>query len=205
MALQKTDLSLAQVKENVQKKEAIKHKRTEKDMDEKERKLFGKMYPMVPNELLATQFTISIEDVERLAHEMGKIKDASFTRNQMVTAKQGDWEHPTKAPGTAPAYLVQEVLRTLNEEERREALTRYEEGIEPIQALKDLAFIQQMRIARGWNLEVSRDEMWRVVNDAVDSYHAVLKSIFEMENGSTINQRVSFDDLLRERMNAKKN
>ena len=204
MTLEKTNLTLSEVKENIQKKEAIGKKRTDKDLDEKERKLFAKIYPMTVNTSLAKQFAISTEDVERLAHEMGAIKDPSFTRGQKISVRQGDWKHPSAQMGTAPGYLIQEIFKTLSEEERREALTRYEEDVDPIKALKDLAFVQSMRISRGYSLEFSRDEMWRVMNDAIDSYHAILKTIYELENGQTINQNITVDDIIMERLNTKK-
>ena len=201
MTLKKTKLSLAEVKENIQQSEMTSKKRSEKDLSTKERDLFKTLYKMSTNEQLAAKFSITTEGVERLAHELKVCKNPSFTRSRMTKSKQGDWTHPSIKEGTTPSYLIDRVSKKLTEEERREFLTKCQEKKDPVKALRDLAMIQEVRIARGFELEMDSNQMWRVVNDAVDSYHAIQKSIFEMENDTNLGEANSFDRLILERQN----
>jgi len=107
-------ISRSEVKEKVQLNEAIKEgKRTEKDMSQKERELFKLNYPYVSNDILAKQFLISTEDVERLAHELKVYKNPDYTRAIMGKASEGD----------TPGRLIESITKKLTEEERREIIS----------------------------------------------------------------------------------
>jgi hypothetical protein len=178
--LKKSKVSLAEVKESVQKEQAYKKKRTEKDLSIKERELFEKLYPMTSNESLAKQFLISVDDVERLAHETQVYKDPSYTRHQMSISKGGK----LNADGMqTPGYLITAITKKMTEEERREIINIYEEGINPTEMLQELAIAQSVRIQRGVTIEDNSGALYRVVNDAIDSLHAILRSMHELEHG----------------------
>jgi hypothetical protein len=193
MALKKTNLSLVEVKQNIMKESAISGKRTEKNLSDEERKLFCKLFPMTDNDILAKQFLISTEDIERLAHELHVFKDPAFTRNKQL-AKSG----AKPEMGTTPSRLISAVTKKWTEEERREILIMREEGFDPIEMLRELASMQKARVINGAEIENDRNEMWRVQNDAIDSYRETLVKIYELENGQEINVSHSFEDLILE-------
>jgi hypothetical protein len=197
MTLKKIDLSPVQIKQNIIKKEAISGNRTEKTLTEKERQLFKKLYSMTENDILAKQFLISTEDVERLAHELRVYKDPAFTRSKQ-SGREGQYEM-----GTTPSRLITTVTKKWTEDERREILIMREEGFDPIDMLRELATMQKARVINGAEIENNRNEMWRVQNDAIDSYRDTLVKIYELENGQEINVSHSFEDLILESKNKK--
>jgi hypothetical protein len=196
MKLVKTDLSLPEVKERLQKKDAFKKKRSDKDLTEKERKMFESLYPMTPDEELAKKFLISKDDVKRLAYNLGVYKDSAFTRHQMVVAKNDTMVVGKDGAPSTPGYLLSAMTKKWTEEERRELMIYYEEGMKPREMLQELAMAQMIRIQRGTSYEDDKGALFRVVNDAIDSLHAILKTLNEMENGINVNHEISFDKMV---------
>ena len=180
--LKKTKLSLVDVKEAIQKKEVYQKKsRTEKDLSTKEVEQLTKAYPMVSNEVLAKQYLISVSDVERLAYEHDLYKDPAFTRAQMSGSK-GQHRGKDGSPAS-PGYLITAITKKMTEEERRDIMNTYEEGVKPQEMLTELAIAQAVRVQRGMSLETDADQIWRAVNEAVDGLHSILKTLHEMEHG----------------------
>lgn len=178
----RTKVSLVDVKESLQKERAFRGKRTEKDLDAKEVEQFKSLYPMNSNETLAKQFMISTEDVERLAHELKIAKDDTFTRFQMVQSGGKGGKTLDGSP-TTPGYLITAITKKMTEEERREIMNVYEEGIDPPTMLEELALAQAVRIQRGVQLEAEGESIWRSVNEAIDSLHNILKTMHEIKHG----------------------
>lgn len=182
-------ISRSVVKEKIQLNETIKNgKRTEKDMSEKERELFKLNYPFVSNEILAKQFLISTEDVERLAHEMKVYKNPDYTRKVMGKSQEGD----------TPGHLIEAITRKLTEEERREITNLKNEGIDTIEALEELILVQRVRIQRGAQLEIDKKGLYRVVNDAIDSAVFALVKLHEMRHGTKHQHNVTLDQMILE-------
>jgi hypothetical protein len=197
MELNKTKLSTVQVKEQFQKNEAISGVRTDKSLNAKERLIFKDMYPMHSNKEVAVKFKISTEDVERLAHEMKVYKDPTYTRSITMETKEGsEWKHPSLQPGSAPSYLIDAITAKLTEEERREAMILYKEGINPIDMMHELAVVQRIRIRKGIKYEDDNEGLFKVMNDAIDSYHGILVDIDRMENGQATNNVITIDQYI---------
>jgi hypothetical protein len=180
--MKKDESSLVDVK-NITKKGSYKKKRNENDLDTKEVEQFKRIYPMVSNDILAKQFLISVSDVERLAYTHDLYKDPAFTRAQMSGSKG---QHKTGDGSSAsPGYLITAITKKMTEEERREIMVIYEEGVDPQEMMSELALAQAVRVQRGMALEAGKNEIWRAVNEAVDGLHNILKTLHEMENGQT--------------------
>ncbi|MDP3012957.1 MAG: hypothetical protein Q8M92_01855 [Candidatus Subteraquimicrobiales bacterium] len=178
----KTKVSLVHVKESLQKEQAFQGKRTENDLDQKEIEHFKSLFPMNSNEMLAKQFLISTEDVERLAHKLNVYKDDAYTR--FLIAKSGGKGGKTlDGSPVTPGYLITAITKKMTEEERREIMNVYEEGIDPPTMLEELALAQAVRIQRGVQLESEKDAIWRSVNEAIDSLHNILKTMYELKHG----------------------
>jgi hypothetical protein len=191
-------IDLATVKEEIQKGSASQTKRTDKSLDTKEKELFERMYPMTRNEDLAKQFLISTEDVERLAHALKVYTDQAFTQHQMVKAKEGSYLNFTNSDGSTatPGFLITEVTKKLTEEERREIVNNYIEHKDPLQSMRELAFVQEQRLVRGLNGEAGENQNFRVVNDIVDTLHQIYKSLFEMEHGTKQTHVLTVDEMI---------
>lgn len=194
----KSKLSLVEVKEKVQREQALTKKRTDKDLSPKERDQFRILYPITQNELIAQKFLISTSDVERLSHELQVFKDPAYTRSAMQEAQKGNIEGRVGKDGNkfAPGYLVTQMQKRVTEEESREIMSMLEEGVDPKQMLEDLAVACQFRINKGMLIEENADGIFVAVNQAIDSYHNILKTLFEMENGQKV--MVGADDSLRD-------
>lgn len=177
----KTKISLVEVKERMIEEQSHRKKRTEKDMGEKEIEQFKALYPMNSNETLAKKFLISTEDVERLAHSLKVYKDQAYTRFQMA-GKGGSSFAQDGSPAT-PGYLITAITKKMTEEERREIINVYEEGIDPPAMLEELALAQAVRVQRGVQLEENNESIWRSVNEAIDSLHNILKTMHELKHG----------------------
>jgi hypothetical protein len=180
-------VSRSEVKEKVQLNEAIKEgKRTEKDMSQKERELFKLNYPYVSNDILAKQFLISTEDVERLAHELKVYKNPDYTRTVMGKSHEGD----------TPGHLIEAITKKLTEEERREIISLKNEGIDEIAMMEELILVQRVRIQRGAQIEAAKGGLYRVVNDAVDSAGILLFKLREMRHGTKHQHNVTLDQMI---------
>jgi hypothetical protein len=177
----KSNISIVEIKENLQKEQLIKGKRSEKDLNIKEVELFELLFPMTPNKALSEKFLISTEDVERLAHKLKLQKDPAFTRYQMSGTKGG--KALSDGSPRTPGYLLNALQRKVTEEEKRELMTTYEEGLDPEQMLEELALTQMVRIQRGVSLEYENESIWRSVNEAIDGLHNILKTIHELKHG----------------------
>jgi len=192
----KTKISLVEVKERMIEEQSHRKKRTEKDMGEKEIEQFRTLYPMNSNETLAKKFMISTEDVETLAHKLKVYKDQAYTRFQM-TGTEGGRGTSDGAPAT-PGYLITAITKRMTEEERREIMAVYEEGIDPPAMLEELALAQAVRIQRGVTLEEANDSIWRSVNEAIDSMHNILKTMHELQHGQKMVHELgnSFEEMV---------
>lgn len=177
----KSKVSLVEVKESIQKEQAIRKKRTVADLSDKEIEQFKTLYPMSTNEVVAKQFIISTEDVERLAHELEIYKDEAFTRFQM--SKSAGAKLTADGSPATPGYLITAITKKMTEEERREIMNVYNEGIDPPAMLEELALAQAVRVQRGVQLEQANDSIWRSVNEAIDSLHNILKTMHELQHG----------------------
>ena len=180
-------ISLAEVKEKVQYNEAVKEgQRTDKSLSEKERELFKLNYPFVANDILAKQFLISTDDVERLAHEIKVYKNPDYTRTAMGKSKEG----------ATPSHLMDAITKKLTEEERRELTILKNEGIDTVEAMEELVLIQRIRIQRGAQLEMEKGGLYRVVNDAIDTSGQLLIRLHEMRHGQKHQHNITLDQMI---------
>ena len=183
----KTDLTLLQVKENLQKKDALKNgKRRAKDIKKKPEELikFKRLYPMTPNGELAKIFITDTEEVERLAHELQIYKDRAYTRQLSADSPNIKGKNPADGSKSTPGYLITELSKIVTEEEKQELLNMYEDGCEPEELLEELAYASQIRVVRGVNMEIKGGTLFRVVNEAIDGYHNILKTLYDMKNSN---------------------
>ncbi|SRR5690606_1513836 len=187
-------IDLALVKENTQRD--IKKKRTENELDEKEIELFKIVYPVTSNKDLEKQFLLKPDAVERLAHDLKIYKDPAFLKVEQ--AKQGSLVSKTLESGekSAPPYLIKSIAKQLTDEEEREFLTTYKEGVDAEKMLEDLALVQAVRVKRGITYEAENNALFRVVNDAVDSLHQILKTLYEFKNGKKVTHELKFEELV---------
>lgn len=198
MEQKKVEISLAEVKENVELNQALKQHITEKDLDKRQVEKFKVIYPFTPNNVLKTKFNISEDAVKRLAYEHKLLKDPSFTRYQTETGRGVLTEDKKRMP----KHLINSVTKEMSEEERLELMNEYENGVDAYGMLQELAIIQRLRIERGVKIESDHHTMLHTVNGAVDGAHAILKTLHEMENGTKVTHELgdTFKDLV---MNSK--
>lgn len=184
--MKKDKVDMAFVNEEIQKENAIARKRTENDLTNKEVQLFKKMYSMNSNKDLAKQFLIEEEAVVKLAGKLKLYKDGAFTEyrkgktieRRALTDKEG----MKKAPG----YLINSATKQMTDEEKREILNLYEDGLDPVEILDELIVAQMSRVSRGLEIEVTEDTLFTRLNDAVDTMHSMLKTAHELKHGKKL-------------------
>jgi hypothetical protein len=192
--MKKEKILLAESKENTQR--GIKVKRTENQLNEKEIELFKIVYPITPNRELAKQFMLKEDAVERLAHNLKIYKDPAFLKVQQAR-KIGDTGRITETGEKAtPPYLIREIAKQMTDEEEREFLNSYYEGVEAEEMLEELAMVQAVRVKRGIIYENKQKSLFRVVNEAVDSLHSILKTLYEMKHGKKVKHELTFEKII---------
>lgn len=194
MKKEKVDLSF--VKEEVQKEHSISQKKSYKDLSTKEKDQFHTIYPMVPDNLLAEKFSITIEDVKTLAREMKVYKDSAFTQYQMSKSHKESKRVSKDGSLTTPGLLVDAAMRTVPEEEKRKVLSLYSEGLEPEKLLEELIVTQSVRVRNGVLLEFKNGGSWRAVNDAIDTLHHMIISLEELRSKEGPTQGLDFDEMV---------
>lgn len=184
----KKKVSLSFVKEEIQKESALKKKRTENDLTEKEVELFKQMYKIHNNKDLAEQFLISEDDVARLGHKLRLYKDPAFTEYKMSKGQEKKYltTTATESMNSTPGYLINVLSAKMTEEEKREILNLYEEGLDPVEILDQLIVAQLSRVSRGLTIEDREDTLFRVVNETVDTLHNMLKTAHELKHGKKL-------------------
>lgn len=202
MKKEKIDASI--VKEEIQKEHSLSKKKTKNDFSKKELDLFKEIYPMVPNKELAKKFLITENEVRNIAFELKLYKDPAFTQNNLVESKKGNVTKASDGSPSEPNYLLDAITKRMTEEERREIMNYYGEGIPTEQALQTLLMAQMVRIKRGMNLEEDAGGMWRSVGEAIDSANNIVVKLDEIRNGTTQNHLVTIDDMILRSLNMKK-
>lgn len=177
-----------QAKENFQDIEALEGHRKYEDITEKEKKHLARLYKFTPDEQLKVKFRLDTTTFERLVREMrdegyDMEKDEMYSRSVVAVQKQ-------KMVGGQPqtrAHLLNSFMDTVPEEQRREFLNMYEEGIEPIPIMKQLIAMQGVRLIRGGQLERnSTTQLHKTLNDAFEIMVNSVAKLQDMEEGQKI-------------------
>lgn len=195
MVREKVDLAF--VKEEVQKEHMVSGKRkTHKDLSQKEIDMFREIFPMTPNEDLAAQFLISENEVQTLAYTLKVYKDPAFTSYKKSKGSLAKTTQKADGSPGEPGFLLQACTQVIPEEEKRQVLNMYKEGIDYLTILDEIIIAQMIRVRNGVKLEHENQGSWRSVNDSVDTLHKMLQTAHEMKNGKQIDHNISFDDMI---------
>lgn len=163
-------------------------------LSEKEKKYIARIYPFTPNADIARKFGIKpgvIDDVRYWAKENGMemVKSETFARTVIPVSQGGKLTKKAKQ-GLTPGGLLSNFMNTVSEEERRQIMNMYEEGLEPIPLLEQLIAIQSHRAIRGTTLERNSEiTLHKTVNEAFADLHNMIKTLHEMNEG----QRITHD------------
>jgi hypothetical protein len=164
------------------------------DLSEKEKKYIVRIYPFTPNGDIIKKFGIKpgvLDDVRYWAKEnqLEMIKSETFARTVVPVQQGGKLSKKAKEKLT-PGGLLSNYMDTVSEEERRQIMNLFEEGIEPIPLLEQLIAIQSNRAIRGSSLErASSTTLHKTVNEAFADLHNMIKSLHDMNEG----QRITHD------------
>jgi hypothetical protein len=167
--------------------------RTVDDISEKEKKLFIRIYPFTPDNDLCKKFGLDYAEVRRLVKVIATEgthlkKDESYSRSIV----KADPKKPVLATTETPAHLLSAFMNSVNEEERRELVNMYEEGMDPIELMKQVIVVQSSRAIRGTKLEKGSTTLQKQVNDAFSDLATMIGKLHEMEEGQKVIH--GFDD-----------
>jgi hypothetical protein len=182
------------ITEDIQRREMNEGLRDYENLSEKEKKYIVRIYPFTPNADIAKKFGIKpgvLNDVKYWAKEnnLEMKKSETFARTVVPVHQGGKLSKKTKE-GLTPGGMLSNYLDTVSEEERRQIINMFEEGIEPIPLLEQVIAIQSHRAIRGSTLERNSDiTLHKTVNDAFDGLHSMIKTLHEMNEG----QRITHD------------
>lgn len=164
------------------------------DLSDKEKRYIVRLYPFTPNVEINKKFGIKptvLDEVKYWAKEnnMEMTKSETFARTVVPVGQGGKLSKKAKQNAT-PGGLLSNYMDTVSEEERRQIMNMFEEGLEPIPLMEQLISIQSNRAIRGSVLERKSDiTMHKTVNEAFADLHNMIKTLHEMNEG----QRITHD------------
>lgn len=170
-----------------------KGERNLEDLSDKEKQLFIRIYEFTPKTKLCEKFAISPtthdELVTKLKEDGNNMrKNASYSRSVV----KADPKNPPAKNSETPDHLLASFMNSMNEEERREMMVMYEEGMDPVALMKQMIVIQSSRILRGYQLEKGSTQLHKTMNEATSDIATMISKLHEMEEG--IKQVHGFDD-----------
>lgn len=154
------------------------------DMTDKELKLFRRIFDFTSQSDMQKKFgitsTVYHEAIAKLRDEGHVLeKDEAYCRS-IITAD------PAKSPGKnheTPSGLISYFANTLSEEERREIMQLYEEGVNPVEMMEHLILIQSTRVVRGTELEQNSPHLHKTSNEAAADLANMLDKLHNMKEG----------------------
>ena len=161
------------------------------NMTTKEVELYCRIYPFTPNEILERKFNISKGQrlfLNELVAEAGIIleKDPAYLNTRIKVNDYLD-ENKSTTKEKHPGYIITELMRSVSEEERVQLQLMYEEGIDPINLMKEIITMQAARVMRGFEAEQQGSGIpLKTMNEASIDLHTMIKTLHEFEEGKKL-------------------
>jgi hypothetical protein len=191
------------VNSDYQRREMKEGLRYYEDLTEKEKRYIIRIFPYTPNIDICKKFGIDQEvlnEVKRWGkdNDLQVEKSETFARTIVPVAQGGKLTKKGKQNRT-PGALVSSYMDLVTEEERRQIINMFEEGMEPIPLLEQLIAIQSQRAMRGARHEIKSDySLQKTANECFADLHSMIKTLHEMQEGQRITHEVgdSFKQLV---------
>jgi len=159
------------------------------NMSVKEVELYCRLFPFTPNSELESRFNLAPHQRELLDNMLSDSgimlrKDESYV---YMPARREDGVKVREDTKNTPGYIVSRVMAAVSPEERDELALMYEQGMNPIELLKQTITLQAVRVKRGFEAEVNGPGVpLKTLNEATDSLHSMLKTLHELEEGKKL-------------------
>jgi hypothetical protein len=191
------------IDEDIQRKQMSDGLRNYEDLKEKEKRYIIRIFPFTPNRDICRKFGIDqpvLDEVKIWGREnnLPVQKNETFSRTVIPVAQGGKLTKKTKEKYT-PGGLMSSYMNHITEEERRQIMNLWEEGIEPIPMMKEVIAIQSQRASRGAGmLERRSDTLHKTVNECFADLSTMIVRLNEMQEGHKITHEVgdSFKQLV---------
>lgn len=176
----------ADILPDLEKGQSLDQSREATDLSDKEIELFIRLFPFTPNSELQKKFGIEEKTIYEILNTLKKEgiplkKDPLYSKtlvNRKSTAATRSGQD------TTPGYIVSALMNAISEEERREILLFYEEGVDPIPLMRQLIVLQSARVIRGFKQEqANANKVQKPVNDAANDLRAMINDLHNMTEG----------------------